>query len=91
MHMCACGMAVPVARFSAACLASSRRRCLRCDCPPPTHPLTRLVPVPPAAQGWRLDPLLLFGQLMTTGAAVSFAIEALRLRSEMYESEVGWI
>ncbi|PRW58772.1 putative chloroplast RF66 [Chlorella sorokiniana] len=38
-------------------------------------------------QGWRLDPLLLFGQLMTTGAAVSFAIEALRLRSEMYESE----
>ena len=39
-------------------------------------------------QGWRLDPLLLFGQLMTTGAAVSFAIEALRLRSEMYESEV---
>ncbi|KAL4434498.1 hypothetical protein ABPG75_000939 [Micractinium tetrahymenae] len=38
-------------------------------------------------QGWRLDPLLLFGQLMTTGAAVSFAIEALRLRSEVYEEE----
>lgn len=38
-------------------------------------------------QGWRLDPLLLFGQLMTTGAAVSFAIEALRLRSEAYEGE----
>ena len=44
-------------------------------------------------QGWRLDPLLLFGQLMTTGAALSFAIEALRLRSEVYEGEVrgcGW-
>ena len=38
-------------------------------------------------QGWRLDPLLLFGQLMTTGAAVSFGIEALRLRSEVYEQE----
>lgn len=38
-------------------------------------------------QGWRLDPLLLFGQLMTTGAAVSFAVEALRLRSEVYEGE----
>jgi hypothetical protein len=40
-------------------------------------------------QGWRLDPLLLFGQLMTTGAAVSFAVEALRLRSRVYEQEVG--
>ena len=40
-------------------------------------------------QGWRLDPLLLFGQLMTTGAALSFAIEALRLRSEVYEGEVS--
>ncbi|GAB4815744.1 hypothetical protein N2152v2_002790 [Parachlorella kessleri] len=38
-------------------------------------------------QGWRLDPLLLFGQLMTTGAAVSFAVEALRLRSEHYQDE----
>ena len=38
-------------------------------------------------QGWRLDPLLLFGQLMTTGAAVSFGVEALRLRSEVYEQE----
>lgn len=38
-------------------------------------------------QGWRLDPLLLFGQLMTTGAAVSFAIEALKLRAEVYEDE----
>lgn len=38
-------------------------------------------------QGWRLDPLLLFGQLMTTGAAVSFGIEALRLRSQVYEQD----
>ena len=38
-------------------------------------------------QGWRLDPLLLFGQLMTTGAAVSFGVEALRLRSEVYQQE----
>ena len=38
-------------------------------------------------QGWRLDPLLLFGQLMTTGAALSFAVEALRLRSELYKQE----
>lgn len=38
-------------------------------------------------QGWRLDPLLLFGQLMTTGAALSFAVEALRLRNEVYEQE----
>ena len=38
-------------------------------------------------QGWRLDPLLLFGQLMTTGAALSFAVEALRLRNQVYEKE----
>ena len=38
-------------------------------------------------QGWRLDPLLLFGQLMTTGAALSFAVEALRLRNEVYEQD----
>ena len=38
-------------------------------------------------QGWRLDPLLLFGQLMTTGAALSFAVEALRLRNEVFEQE----
>lgn len=38
-------------------------------------------------QGWRLDPLLLFGQLMTTGAAVSFGIEALKLRSQVFEAE----
>ena len=38
-------------------------------------------------QGWRLDPLLLFGQLMTTGAALSFAVEALRLRNVLYKQE----
>jgi hypothetical protein len=38
-------------------------------------------------QGWRLDPLLLFGQLMTTAAGLSFAVEALRLRSELYDVE----
>lgn len=32
-------------------------------------------------QGWRLDPLLLFGQLLTSGAAIYFAAEALQLRS----------
>ena len=36
-------------------------------------------------QGWRLDPLLFFGQLMTAGTAISFAVEAVRLRSEMQE------
>jgi len=38
-------------------------------------------------QGWRLDPLLLFGQLMTTGAALSFAVEALRLRNEVFQND----
>ena len=52
------------------------------------HPPTITLSPVPHPQGWRLDPLLLFGQLMTTGAAVSFAIEALRLRAEAYEGEV---
>ena len=34
-------------------------------------------------QGWRLDPLLFFGQMMTAGTAISFAVEAVRLRSEV--------
>ena len=34
-------------------------------------------------QGWRLDPLLLFCQLLTAGMALSFAVEALRLREEV--------
>jgi hypothetical protein len=31
-------------------------------------------------QGWRLDPILMFGQLLLTGSAVFFAIESIRLR-----------
>ena len=38
-------------------------------------------------QGWRLDPLLLMGQLMTTACAGAFAFEALKLRSEKYQLE----
>lgn len=33
-------------------------------------------------QGWRLDPLLFFGQLLTAVTAVSFAAEAVKLRGE---------
>lgn len=31
-------------------------------------------------QGWRLDPILLFGQLLLTGSSVFFAVESIRLR-----------
>ncbi|NJL84654.1 MAG: hypothetical protein HC890_20145 [Chloroflexaceae bacterium] len=31
-------------------------------------------------QGWRLDPILQFGQFLLTGAAVFFAVETIRLR-----------
>uniref|UniRef100_B8HPJ2 Ycf66 family protein n=1 Tax=Cyanothece sp. (strain PCC 7425 / ATCC 29141) TaxID=395961 RepID=B8HPJ2_CYAP4 len=31
-------------------------------------------------QGWRLDPILLFGQLLLTGASIYFAIDNIRLR-----------
>lgn len=31
-------------------------------------------------QGWRLDPILQFGQFLLTGAAISFAVETIRLR-----------
>ncbi|CAG9467015.1 unnamed protein product [Pedinophyceae sp. YPF-701] len=37
-------------------------------------------------QGWRLDPLLMFGELLTAGVAVAFAVEALSLRSELTEA-----
>ena len=43
----------------------------------------------PMHQGWRLDPLLLFGQLLTAGAALSFGVEALRLREIVHKKEVG--
>lgn len=39
-------------------------------------------------QGWRLDPLLLFGQLLTAGTATAFAVESLRLR-DIISEEVG--
>jgi len=32
-------------------------------------------------QGWRLDPILQFGQLLLTGTTVFFAVESIRLRS----------
>merc|ERR1712178_328890 len=38
-------------------------------------------------QGWRLDPLLLFGQFMTTFVAASFALESLRLRSLLFKHD----
>ncbi|PPS44954.1 Ycf66 family protein [Chroococcidiopsis sp. TS-821] len=31
-------------------------------------------------QGWRLDPILQFGQLLLTGSAIFFAVESVRLR-----------
>lgn len=31
-------------------------------------------------QGWRLDPILQFGQLMLTGSVIFFAVESIRLR-----------
>ena len=46
------------------------------------------VPLSSFLQGWRLDPLLLFGQLLTAGAALSFGVEALRLREIVYKKEV---
>ena len=36
-------------------------------------------------QGWRLDPLLLFGQILTAFAAVTFAAEAVKLRGQVSE------
>jgi hypothetical protein len=38
-------------------------------------------------QGWRLDPLLFFGQLLTAGSALSFGVEAVRLRGELRDSK----
>jgi Ycf66 protein N-terminus len=32
-------------------------------------------------QGWRLDPILLFGQLLLSGASIFFAADSIRLRS----------
>lgn len=38
-------------------------------------------------QGWRLDPLMLFGQLLTTATAVAFATETISLRQELLNAE----
>ena len=38
-------------------------------------------------QGWRLDPLMLFGQLLTAATAISFASEAIGLRQEILDRE----
>ena len=38
-------------------------------------------------QGWRLDPLMLFGQLLTVGTAVAFASETVGLRQEILDRE----
>ena len=40
-------------------------------------------------QGWRLDPLMLFGQLLTAGTAVAFASEAVGLRQEILDRELA--
>ncbi len=40
-------------------------------------------------QGWRLDPLMLFGQLLTAGTAVAFASEAIGLRQEILNRELA--
>ena len=39
-------------------------------------------------QGWRLDPLLLFCQLLTAGTALGFALEALGLRQQTQANPV---
>ncbi|MGK7930578.1 MAG: Ycf66 family protein, partial [Microcystaceae cyanobacterium] len=36
-------------------------------------------------QGWRLDPILQFGQFLLTGSAVFFAVESIRLRGATTE------
>ena len=40
-------------------------------------------------QGWRLDPILLFGQILTITAAIAFGVEAIQLRKEN-ESDRPW-
>ena len=41
-------------------------------------------------QGWRLDPLLLFCQLLTAGVAVVWALEALALRKLVEDDKVNF-
>jgi len=40
-------------------------------------------------QGWRLDPLMLFGQLLTAATAVAFATETISLRQELLDVDDG--
>eukprot|EP00242_Pyramimonas_sp_CCMP2087_P018107 CAMPEP_0198223982 /NCGR_PEP_ID=MMETSP1445-20131203/94859_1 /TAXON_ID=36898 /ORGANISM="Pyramimonas sp., Strain CCMP2087" /LENGTH=200 /DNA_ID=CAMNT_0043902991 /DNA_START=34 /DNA_END=633 /DNA_ORIENTATION=- len=40
-------------------------------------------------QGWRLDPLLLFGEMLTVSAAIAFGVEAIQLRKDN-EPERPW-
>ena len=39
-------------------------------------------------QGWRLDPLLLFCQLLTAGTALAWALEAINLRKVVDNDQV---
>ncbi len=40
-------------------------------------------------QGWRLDPLLLFCQLLTAGTALGFAVESLKLRQAVRDIQAS--
>ena len=40
-------------------------------------------------QGWRLDPLLLFCQLLTAGTALAWALEAIKLRKTIDNTQVN--
>jgi len=42
-------------------------------------------------QGWRLDPILLFGQMLSSGTAIFFILESIKLRSLNNDSkkEIG--
>lgn len=65
--------------------------CMRADCQGavdasmPAATLCRRCVLPLHAQGWRLDPLLLFCQLLVAGGALGFAVETLRLRREVLD------
>jgi hypothetical protein len=40
-------------------------------------------------QGWRLDPILLFGQMLSSGTAMFFILESLQLRSLNQKSHIS--
>ena len=68
-----------IAIFSGGILVFQVRMCV---CRPCLPPLPSALLNPALRQGWRLDPLLLFCQLLTAGTALGFALEALRLRQQ---------